>query len=97
MTRPLLARDRRPVLSAGRQIWTEFVFPLQGMTAHWTNDCAAMSSSERLDGSQFLGTYLRFARQSDQYCYLNCSIGVKKVARTNFGRTAARARPCAYC
>ena len=39
-----------------RRIWTDLAFLLQNMTAHWTNDCA-MSSCERLSGSQFLGTY----------------------------------------
>ncbi len=41
--------------------------------------------------------YLRFTRQGDQRCDMNCFIMVKKVARMNLGRTAARARPCSCC
>ncbi len=40
--------------SDGRRIWTDLPFLLQDMTAYWTNECAAMSSSERLSGAQFL-------------------------------------------
>ncbi|KAL2126358.1 hypothetical protein VTI74DRAFT_1125 [Chaetomium olivicolor] len=42
------------VTSDGGRIWTDLPFLVRDMTAHWTNDCAAMSSSQRLSGAQFL-------------------------------------------
>ncbi|KAK4117094.1 hypothetical protein N656DRAFT_764388 [Canariomyces notabilis] len=40
--------------SDGARIWTDLPFLAQDMTTHWTSDCAAMSSAQRLSGAQFL-------------------------------------------
>lgn len=42
------------ITSDGGRIWTDLPFLVQDMIAHWTNDSAAMSSSQRLSGAQFL-------------------------------------------
>ncbi|KAL2130210.1 hypothetical protein VTI74DRAFT_6766 [Chaetomium olivicolor] len=44
----------RAMSSAGGLLWTDPPFLVEEMTTHWVNDCAAMISSQRLSGAQFL-------------------------------------------
>ena len=40
--------------SNGRRLWTDLPFLAEDMTAHWTKNCASLSSLQRLAGAQFL-------------------------------------------
>ncbi len=40
--------------SNGRRLWTDLPFLVEDMMEHWTNNCAALSSDQRLSGAQFL-------------------------------------------
>ena len=58
--------------SDGCRVWIDLPFLLQDMITNWTNECAAMSSSERLSGAQFLALLAAAgATADDAFCSIS--------------------------